>query len=413
VSNRPPRLWVFYHYLYPDNVVSAVQMDLLCHAFVERGWEVSGFASNRGCRDEALTYPAREKHLGVDLHRLWRPRFRQSSTAGRLLNAAWMIARWSLLASRRARPDAILIGTDPILSVTTAIPWRLLRPQTRIVHWCFDLYPEAAYADHLLQADGGVARFLAWLLRHAYKACDAIVDIGPCMRDRLTRYGSPASRETIPPWALEEPDRPLPGATLERERVAGSARLSLLYSGNFGRGHTYEDFLALAKALRDADAALTFSVRGNRETELHEAVAALPSGSSCPVHFVPFASPDSLLDRLAAPDVHLLSLDPAWTGLVVPSKFFGAIAVGRPVLFSGSEDSSIARWIREFKLGWVVHEHNAEEVAGDLIAYANDPERIRTMQQRCFETYRQHFSRAASTRRMCELVEALLAKRGE
>lgn len=41
----------------------------------------------------------------------------------------------------------------------------------------------------------------------------------------------------------------------------------------------------------------------------------------------------------------------AWTGMFVPSKFFGALAAGRPVLFAGSSDSSAAQWIREIQLG--------------------------------------------------------------
>lgn len=67
-----------------------------------------------------------------------------------------------------------------------------------------------------------------------------------------------------------------------------------------------------------------------------------------------FATEAELERRLAAADIHLISLRRGWEGIVVPSKFFGALAIGRPVLFSGPEESCIARWIADEKLGCVL-----------------------------------------------------------
>ena len=410
---KPPtptarQIFVFYHYLFPDDVVSAILIDELCQGLVYHGWEVSAYPANRGCRDESLTYASTSVHKGVRLERIWRPRFRQSSSSGRLLNAAWMLTRWSLLALRPNPPAAILVGTDPILSVAVAIAWKLVRPRTRVLHWVFDLYPEAAYADGLLAPDGLLASLLEKLLRRAYAACDAVIDIGPCMRIRLARYQSRARRKTIVPWALEEPSAVLDIAQEERQQIFGSTRIAMLYSGSFGRAHEYGDFLALARALRHKDAMLAFSVRGNREQELRSAISQINQAESCPVTLVAFAPQDRLRARLAAPDIHLLSLSPSWTGLVVPSKFFGALAAGRPVLFSGSQESSVAQWIKEFDLGWVLTAQNVEETAGQLLSYMADPEQILAMNQRCRDVYQKHFSREASLDHMHHLLVELV-----
>ena len=130
---------------------------------------------------------------GWSLRRLWRPAFSRSSGLGRILGAAWMVGRWSLLALRPGRgPDAIVVGTDPILSVCIAMVWRMVRPRTVIAHWCFDLYPEAAYAEGLLRRDGVAAKVFDWALTRSYRACDLIVDIGVCMRGLIAKYGSRA-----------------------------------------------------------------------------------------------------------------------------------------------------------------------------------------------------------------------------
>jgi glycosyltransferase involved in cell wall biosynthesis len=407
------RVFVFYHYLYPDNVVSALHMDGLCQGLVERGWQVTAFPGNRGCRDENLTYPPIEFHSGVTLRRVWRPRFRQAMSLGRLLNAVWMITAWSLLALRGNAPETIVVGTDPILSVTIAFAWKLLRPRTRVLHWCFDLYPEAAYADNLLSPHGSAARILDALLRRAYALCDQVVVIGPCMLEQIAHYRKPGSSHDpspiIVPWALEEPPAVLPQPLDERKKLFGDAQLALLYSGNFGRAHTYDDFLALAHHLRSDSAAIAFSVRGNREQELRQATDAIDPSTLCPIHFVPFADPDRLLDRLAAPDIHMLSLAPAWTGTVVPSKFFGALAAGRPVVYSGSPDSSVAKWIERHQVGWLLTSESAASVAADLRAYVNDPQRVHAMQQRCRDTYHTLFSRQASIDHMHALLLELVS----
>src|ERR1700678_48512 len=180
---------VFYHYLYPDDVISSVHFSDLCQGLVERGWEVTGYCCTRSCRDPLLKFPRATTWNGVKIRRVWRPDFPQSSSHGRLLNSIWMIAMWSLLAFNPfLRASQLVIGTDPVMSVLVALPWKLVRPRVRIAHWCFDLYPEAAIADRLIPEKGLIAKMLGRLLKAAYRQCDLVADLGPCMKARLTHY---------------------------------------------------------------------------------------------------------------------------------------------------------------------------------------------------------------------------------
>ena len=385
-----PKALIFYHFFYPDDVISATIISELAEGLVKRGWDVTAMPSNRSCHDGSSTYPSVEEWKGVHIRRVWRPGLRQASVAGRLLNAVWMIFRWSMAAlSFRYAADVIIIGTDPILSLLTVRFWKLVRPKTLIVHWCFDLYPEAAIADGLLKPQGVSHRLIQWLLRPAYRACDLVADIGSCMRARLTCYKTSAKLVTLTPWALGEPDGPLKADVAERRLLFGDAGLALMYSGSFGRAHSYKEILELMRLLLGHDIRLVFAVRGNREQMLREAV----SKEDVNVTFCGFASAERLEARLSAPDIHVVSLHKEWTGMVVPSKFFGAIAAGRPVLFSGSPDSAIAKWIEYYGLGWVLHEGNVRQIADQMISYASSPERQLKMRQNCHDTYLEYFSR--------------------
>src|SRR5215813_435804 len=354
-----PTALVLYHYFYPDDVVSSAHISELAEGLAQRKWHVTAMPCNRGCRDESMSYPAEDKWNGVHIRRVWRPRVSQASSVGRLMNALWMILRWSLeaLAPRKA-PDVLIIGTDPILSVLVACVWKLTRPKTQIVHWCFDLYPEAAAADGILKPESPIYRFLRQILTPAYNSCDLIADIGNCMRERLAYYKSSVKMVTLTPWALSEPETAVEADPEERVDLFGDASLGLIYSGNFGRAHAYEEILQLARVLREQKIKLVFSVRGNRERALREAV----EHDDTNVSFCDFAPAHRLGRRLSAADIHVVSLRAEWTGMVVPSKFFGAIAAGRPVLFAGSPESAVARWIVQYGLGWILTSDNVTEI---------------------------------------------------
>jgi len=387
---RRPRVTVLYHFFYPDDVVSARHFADFCLDLHGHGWQVETWPCNRACRDESQSYPLREDWQDIAVRRVWRPGFRQASGPGRILNAAWMLGAWCLRAWQRGpAPDVLVVGTDPVLSVLAAALVRKFRPGLRIAHWCFDLYPEAPIADGLLRADGWLAGVLCRLLRGAYAACDLVADLGSCMRSRLETYGHQGRKVTLVPWALAEPSEVQPPDPVVRRELFGNSALGLLYSGNYGRAHSCTEFLDLARRLRGSGVRFSFGVRGNRAGELAAAVG--PDDDN--VTLAGFAPESALGKRLAAADIHLVSLRPEWTGLVVPSKFFGSLAAGRPVLFAGSPQASIARWIHEHQVGWVLDQHSQDAVAAELEALAAAPDKLAGLQHHCHHVYQQHFSR--------------------
>ncbi len=420
-NSQMPRVAVLYHYLHPDDVVSARHLGDFCTDLAARGWEVEALPCNRSCHHPELAFARHEEWQSVTINRVWRPPFRQASTRGRLLNTAWMLAAWSALGLRRPAPDIVVIGTDPVLSVLVAPMLKRFSPRTRIAHWAFDLYPECAVAEGMLRPNGLLVRMLDRRLRRAYAACDLIADLGPCMRERLERYGSPARQTTLVPWALVEPETVEKPDPAVRRELFGDARLGLLYSGNFGRAHAFEEFLELARCLRPSSPPhpaggrgqgeggtpssplhptggrgqgeggihFAFGCRGKRADELRAALR--PEDTN--ITLAGFVPEEALAQRLAAADIHLVSLRPEWTGLVLPSKFFGSLAAGRPVLFAGSRDCAIARWILEHQVGWVLDAGSMEAVAADLRRLQHEPARLAEMQRRCHQVYHAHFSR--------------------
>lgn len=68
-------------------------------------------------------------------------------------------------------------------------------------------------------------------------------------------------------------------------------------------------------------------------------------------------------------DVHLITMKEDAAGLLVPSKLYSALAVGRPCIFVGPQTSEAARIITDFRAGSVVPQGQAQLLAKTILAY--------------------------------------------
>ncbi len=206
---------------------------------------------------------------------------------------------------------------------------------------------------------------------------------------------------TLVPWSLVEPPALLAADPEVRQDLFGDCHLGLLYSGNFGRAHGFESVLTLARRLRHDQVSLCLAGRGPGLHAVQSAVTLADRN----IRFASFADERRLAARLTAADIHLVALRDNWTGAVVPSKFFGALAAGRPVLFAGSADSAIARWIEEHGVGWILNEQTLDDVTDRLRRLAVEPESMSELRQRCLEVYHRQFSRRVQIGRWLEVIE--------
>ena len=388
-----PSAIVLYHFFYPDDVVSARHFSDLSEELGNRGWKVSALTSNRFCRYPKKKIGQRkEDWKGVQVVRVPRPGWNQARDIPRMANSIWMMGAWLLKLMALPKVDVMIIGSDPQFSqfLFPLVKW--LKRATVIAFWCYDLYPEAILANGASPPVRWAARRLKGFMKMAYQSVDLIADLGPCMRRRLDLYSPKAVRATLTPWALLEPGQIHPPDSETREQLFGrEAALTLLYSGNMGKAHHFHLFLDLARRVSQLHPGIVFcfACRGNREKELKASIQP----NDLNIRLAPFADESDLEKRLNSADIHLLSLQQEWEGIVLPSKFFGSLAVGKPVLYAGPKNSSIARWVEAFDVGLVLTPENLEEVAQALVTLADDRKQIEQWQYRALRAYELNFSK--------------------
>jgi glycosyltransferase involved in cell wall biosynthesis len=166
--------------------------------------------------------------------------------------------------------------------------------------------------------------------------------------------------------------------------------LVVMYSGNIGLGHRFGEILKVAEGVADVEIRsdetdplsiqnlsknrFVFFGGGKRREEIRDFIRKYPEG---PVELHDYVAADMLDAHLRSADVHLVSLDAAWTGTMAPSKLQGVFAAERPVIFIGSAGSSIGRWVSESGGGWVVNSNDVAALAAAIEEAGNPQERAR------------------------------------
>lgn len=391
------KVLILYHFFFPDTVVSARIMSDLAADLTEKGHKITAYTSNCLIRkSERLC--KHEMWNGVEIKRFSRPRFPQSSNIGRLINSFVLQIKWiwSFFVERK-QYDTVIVGTDPQF-VWMIFPFiKLINHKVKLIHWCFDLYPEAIMVNSsfVMKALASITKPYAFL---CYRACDAIVDIGECMRNRLKKYVKSVEYHTLTPWALKETCFIPEPDPIIREDLFGKAKVGLLYSGTVGYAHDITPFIELARECRKKgiDAAFCFAGYGN----CYQEQTSIITEEDTNIRLAGFASEEELEKRLAAADIHLVSLRKGWEGIVVPSKFFGSLAIGRPVIFSGPTQSSIYIWCKEYNAGIPLD----EKTASFLKQVEEDSSIVESLKKNAYRIYHEQFSKDVICKRWSQLV---------
>lgn len=342
-------------YFQPDHsATSQIATDLAQH-LASRGWSIGAITSRQRYDDAAARLPAREKLGRVEITRVWSTRFGRAGLAGRAMDYLTFYVS-AFFAMRRERNAIIVAMTDPpMLSVVAALASR------RVVNWVQDLFPEVAEALKIRLPL--LRRLRDWSLHRA----KANVVLGDLMAARVP------NAVVIHNWA---------DAGLHPIDSARSA-FTVGYSGNLGRAHEFATILGAMRRLEHVRFAFT---GGGAQ------LAALKESAPANAEFRPYVPREQLSASLSSVDAHLVSLRPELEGLIVPSKFYGILAVARPVIFIGARDGELARLIEQNACGIVVETGDVEGLVRAIESLAANRSEAAAMGARGRELYQQRFA---------------------
>lgn len=334
-----PTLLIISQVYVPDPAAVGQQLADLAGEMVRRGWNVVVYTSARGYDDPHRRYQRREVIAGVDVRRLPLSSFGKSSITIRLLAGALFLTQAVLRSLFLPRLRLILVSTSPPFAGIggTLLSWLRATP---LVWWVMDLNPDQMVAAGKLSSSSLAVRVFEWMNRTTLSRARAVIALDRYMKKRLMRKG-PYERKihVVPPWP-HDTILAAPTGALDsfRARHGLGAAFVVMYSGNHAIQHPLDTLLKAADRLADhRDLMFVFIGGGAGKQDVDRRVREGAQN----ILSLPFQPLNALGESLAAANVHVVTMGDEVVGIVHPCKVYGALAVGRPVLFFGPAESHI------------------------------------------------------------------------
>jgi colanic acid biosynthesis glycosyl transferase WcaI len=392
LTRRGSRVVFVNRYYYPDESATAQLLTDLSTGLAAGGVEVHIVCSRQLYQSPAAQLPARATIRGVIVHRVWTTRFGRRRLLGRALDyMSFYMTCGVALAGLLRRADIVIAKTDPpLISIVAALAARIRG--ALLINWLQDVFPEVATQLGVLPIPATLERSLRNLRDASLKTAIANVVLGGRMLEYVCSRGVPRSKCVVIENSAD-PDEVNAKSVHEcalRTRLGLVGKFVIGYSGNLGRAHEYETILGAAEALRSDQCFAFLFIGGGANMELLKSKVELRGLTN--FHFLPYQPRHELEDSLAASDLHLVSLIPSLEGLIVPSKFYGILAAGRPVLFIGDQDGELSRVIRSAHCGFAISQGDSVALVEAIKVLESDNDRRAAMGAAARTLLCSHFS---------------------
>ena len=238
-----------------------------------------------------------------------------------------------------------------------------------------DLYPDMAVGGSIVPP-GWMARIWEKLHRWALRRTTHVIVLGEDMRKRILHKGVHPERLVVVRDGAEIPrDR----AALELDeavirKVREGFEFVLVHAGNLGFYGAWETLLTGARKLAGDGVGLVFVGDGAQKDTLKAAAAGAPN-----VRFLPFFPGSKVPSVLAAGDAHVITVKRGLEGVVVPSKLYGILAAGKPIVALAPGDCDVTSLGNRRGFGVSANPDDAEDFVQCVRELTRDPERLKRM----------------------------------
>ena len=231
--------------------------------------------------------------------------------------------------------DVVLAMTDPPFEGIVGALVSLLKGKPYLYN-IRDMYPDMAVGGAIVEP-GLLARLWERLHRWALRRATRVVVLGDDMRDRVLKKGVHPERAVVIRDGAEISSNP--SAALDHDvihAIRGNFRFVLLHAGNLGFYGAWDTLLTGARELQSDGVGLVFVGDGAQRQKLEAAAKEISN-----VRFLPFFPGSKIPSVLAAADAHVITIKRGLEGVVVPSKMYGILAAGKPIVAVAPDECDV------------------------------------------------------------------------
>jgi len=261
------------------------------------------------------------------------PRFNMKKRLINYLSYVWLAVPRALFLDC----DAVVVMTDPPFQGIVGAFVAMLKRKP-CAYNIRDLYPDMAVGGDIMRR-GLLARAWERMHRWALRRAKCVIVLGEDMRARIIAKGVDPARVVVIRDGVEPPKATEPLLPLDPEIVRvirGGFSFVLLHAGNLGFYGAWNTLITAARKLANDGVGLVFVGGGAQRAQLEIAASGAAN-----IRFLDYFPSNKIPSVLAAPDAHIVTVKRGLEGVVVPSKMYGILAAGKPIVAVAPKETDV------------------------------------------------------------------------
>jgi len=301
--------------------------------------------------------------------------------------------------------DVVVAMTDPpFQGIVGAIVAMLKRKP--YVYNIRDLYPDMAVGGSIVKP-GLPARIWERLHRWTLRRATRVIVLGEDMRVRIVAKNVEPARVLIVRDGAEilPSNTPLPVPDPEVVRaIRGNFSFVLVHAGNLGFYGAWNTLVTAARNLASGGVGLVFVGDGAQRPQIE----ALAAGSGN-IRFLEFFPGSKIPSVLAAADAHVITVKRGLEGVVVPSKMYGILAAGKPIVAVAPKETDVVSLGIQRGFAVAADPDRPAEVVNAVRSLASDPNKSQAMGEAA-RAAAPDYDRVKELQKFVEIIEHLAVR---
>lgn len=376
VDESRKNLLIYAHYYYPD-VASTGQILTELAEGLNDTFRTTVICTVPSYTGKISRYYRKHKYYyeninGVDVLRIRVPEFRKSFALSRILNILSYFFSAIFATFRVGHQDYVFtISQPPVLGGLLGVIGKHIK-HAKLIYNIQDFNPEQVMAVDFTH-NKLILSTMMMLDKYSCRKASKVIIVGRDMIETLQkRFAKMVPYAHINNWINEKEIYPLsenhPKVEAFKRQYGLTDKFVIMYSGNVGLYYDLPNILkTIEKFKKETEVAFAFIGEGSVLEELRTYKEERQLSN---VVFIPYQPKDELIYSLNAGDVHFVVNAKGIKGVSVPSKLYGVMAVGKPVLGIMDEGAEARLIVEEAKCGISVEPGDyaaIEELIGTFI----------------------------------------------
>lgn len=407
------KLLIYAHYFYPD-VASTGQILMELTEGLKEAFDITVI-----CVVPSYTGVIKEKYKsqkyyheeinGIKVLRVRVPEFSKTNKISRIKNLMAYFINSILATFKLEKQDYIFtISQPPILGGILGVIGKIIK-KGELIYNIQDFNPEqtmaVSYVNNKLILNMAMA-----LDKYTCKKSDKVIVVGRDMQEtlkgRFKKEKNVPSNDFVNNWIDEKEIYPLENNSEKvlafKEKYNLQDKFIIMYSGNIGLYYDLENIIKVIGEFKDRDDVVFAFVGEGTVKKTIEDYSIEHNLKN--VTFIPYQDKKDLIYSLNAADIHWVVNAKGIKGISVPSKLYGVMASGKPVLGvleKGSEGQLI---LEESNCGVCTEPGNYEAIKNNINYVIENKEALKSMGKSGRSYLEKHLTKEVSIKKYKEII---------